>query len=225
MTDSENTSGPKAAPPPWRRRPVSPGGLAAGSLALVLIAGAALGAGGMRLAQNWRPRSVMLLEPTAINALQPGSPSAVLRRVSEIFGNMFTVDDGSGRALIDLGPRGQNAGAVIRGETVAVQGMFDRGIVHAQIVSHADGRTEAFGPPPPPRREPPPRMAEAPPPPPPGPPPPPRRADGPPPPRPGMPPPPARADAPPPPPSPRADAPPLPPEPDAPPSPATPRTP
>ena len=210
MTDGETTSEPKPAPPPWRRRFVPPGRLATGSLALVLIAGAALGAGGMRVAQNWRPRSVMLLEPTAISALQPGSPSAVRGRVSEIFGNMFTVDDGSGRALIDLGPHGQNAGAVIKGETVAVQGMFDRGIVHAQIVSHADGRTEAFGPPsPPPRREPPPpRMAEAPPPPPP-----PRRAEGPPPPPPGPPPPPRRAEAPPPPGS------------DAPPPPAAPRTP
>ena len=206
MTDGETTSEPKAALPPWRRLFLPPDGLATRSLAVVLIAGAALGAGGMRLAQNWRPRSVMLLEPTAISALQPGSPSAVRGRVSEIFGNMFTVDDGSGRALIDLGPHGQNAGAVIKGETVAVQGMFDRGTVHAQIVSHADGRTEAFGPPPPRREPPPPRMAEAPPPPPP-----PQRAEGPPPPpRPGAPPPPPRADAPPPPPPPESDAPPPP---------------
>jgi hypothetical protein len=39
---------------------------------------------------------------------------------------------------------------VVMGETVTVQGMFDRGVVHAHIVSHADGRTQAFGPPPPP---------------------------------------------------------------------------
>jgi hypothetical protein len=28
-----------------------------------------------------------------------------------------------------------------------VQGRFDRGVIHAQIVAHADGRNEAFGPP------------------------------------------------------------------------------
>jgi hypothetical protein len=118
--------------------------------------------------------------------------------VAEIFGSMFIVDDGSGRALIDLGPRGRNADAVAKGETVTVQGMFERGIVHAQIVSHADGRTEAFGPPPPPPRKepPPPRRAEMPPPPP----------DAPPQPRAPQP----RADVPPPPP-PEADAPPPPP--------------
>jgi hypothetical protein len=52
---------------------------------------------------------------------------------------------------------------VAKGEPVTVQGMFDRGVVHAQIVSHSDGRSEAFGPPPPP-----PPRGDAPPPPSPG---------------------------------------------------------
>ncbi len=80
----------------------------------------------MRLAEKWQPRSVMLLQPTAI-ALQPGAPSAVHGSVVEIFGNKFIVDDGSGRALVDLGPRGENADTVTKGEILTVQGRFDRG--------------------------------------------------------------------------------------------------
>jgi hypothetical protein len=175
---------------PWRRQ-VRHRGLLAGAALAVLVAGAAAGAGGLRVAQNWQPRSVMLLQPTAIDRLPPGGPSAVRGNVAEIFGHMFVVDDGTGRALVDLGPRGQNADVVTRGETVTIQGMFDEGIVHAQIVSHADGRSEVFGPPPPP----PPRGA----------PPSPPQADAPPPPPPPGAPPPPRADAsPPPPPGPRA---------------------
>lgn len=185
---------------PARRQPRHRALLAGVALA-VLAVGAAAGGGGVRLAQNWQPHSVMLLQPTAIDALQPGGPSAVRGRVAEIFGNKFIVDDGSGRALVDLGPRGQDADTVTKGETVTVQGIFERGIVHAQIVSHADGRAEAFGPPPRPPRgaPPPPPRADAPPPPPPGAPPP--RSDAPPPPPPAASPPP-RADVPPPPPPP-----------------------
>lgn len=145
--------------------------LLAGVAVAVLAIGAAAGAGGVKLAQRWQPQDVMLLQPGAISKLQDGNPAAVKGTVTEIFGNKFILDDGSGRALVDLGPRGENADAVVKGETVTVQGMFDRGIVRAQIVSHADGRAQAFGPPPPPPPPPPggPRHAgpDAPPPPPP----------------------------------------------------------
>ena len=189
MTETEEH---KETSPPTARREVRHRSLLAGVVLAVLAAGAAAGAGGMRIAQNWQPRSVMLLQPVAIDKLQAGSLTAVRGSISEIFGNKFIVEDGSGRALVDLGPRGENAGAVSKGENVTVQGIFDRGIVHAQVVSHADGRTEAFGPPPPPR---------------PGAPPPPRRAEGPP--APDAPVPAPRLDAPPP---PAGDAPPLPPK-------------
>ena len=201
-TDAQRDVSP-SRPKRWQ---VRHRGLLAGVALAALVVGAAAGAGGLRVAQNWQPRSVLLLQPTAIDRLQPGGPSAVRGNVTEIFGHMFVVEDSSGRALIDLGPRGENADIVTKGETVTIQGMFDQGIVHAQIVSHADGRTEAFGPPPhPPRGAPPlpPRADAPPPPPPPGGPPPPPRADAPPPPPPGAPPP------------PRADAPPLPPAPKA----------
>ncbi|CAN0432843.1 unnamed protein product, partial [Phaeothamnion confervicola] len=170
-----------------------------GGIALAVLAvGAAAGAGGVKLAQNWQTPSVMLLQPTGIDQMQPGQPLAVKGNVAEIFGNKFILDDGRGRALVDLGPRGEDVNAVTRGEAVTVQGVFDRGVVRAQIIAHADGRNEAFGPPgPPPPR---PGRADAPPPPPPPGAPPQPRADVPPPPPPPPGPPPA--DAPPPPPLP-----------------------
>jgi hypothetical protein len=163
MTEIEQN--PESSKLPPARQAIRHRSLLAGAVLAILAAGAAAGAGGMKIAQNWQPRSVMLLQPVAIDRLQPGGLAAIRGNVSEIFGNKFVVEDGSGRALVDLGPRGENAGAVVKGETVAVQGMFDRSVVHAQVVSHADGRTESFGPPPRPGAPPPPRRAEGPPPP------------------------------------------------------------
>lgn len=147
MTDTENTSEPKALPPPQRRIRLSRGTGAAATVAVVLIAGAALGAGGARLAQNWQPRSVMLLHPEAIDKMVERSPVAIKGEVDEVFGNKFVVQDGSGRALVDTGPRGEGRIIVAKGETVTVQGRFDSGVVHADVLAHADGRNEAFGPP------------------------------------------------------------------------------
>ncbi len=147
MTDAENISEPNALPSPQRRLRLSRGTLATGALAGVLIAGAALGAGGTKLAQNWQPRSVMLLQPAPIDKMAQSSPVAIKGDVAEVFGNKFVVQDGSGRALVDTGPRGENRTVVAKGETVTVQGRFDRGVVHADVLSHADGRNEAFGPP------------------------------------------------------------------------------
>jgi hypothetical protein len=147
MTNAENTSEPKALPPPRRRVHFSRGGIATGAFAVVLIAGAALGAGGTRIAQNWQPRSVMLLQPYPIDKMAERSPVAIKGDVAEVFGNKFVVEDGSGRALVDTGPRGEDRMLVAKGETVTVQGRFDRGVVHAEVLAHADGRNETFGPP------------------------------------------------------------------------------
>jgi uncharacterized protein YdeI (BOF family) len=147
MTSAENTSESQGLPPTRRRLHVSRRSLAAGALGVVLIAGAALGAGGTRLAQNWQPRSVMLLQPRPIDRMAERSPVAIKGDVAEVFGNKFVVQDGSGRALVDTGPRGEDRMMVAKGETVTVQGRFDRGVVHAEVLAHADGRNEAFGPP------------------------------------------------------------------------------
>jgi hypothetical protein len=115
--------------------------------AAILVAGAALGAGGTRLAQNWQPQRVMLLQPAPIGDMREATPIAVKGEVADIFGNKFIVQDASGRALVETGPRGEDRTIVARGETVTVQGRFDRGVIHAQVLAHADGRNELFGPP------------------------------------------------------------------------------
>lgn len=144
MTDTETTQ-PGATGSP-RRLYLSRGGLATGALAAVLIAGAALGAGGTKLVQNWQPRSVVLLQPGPIDKMAERSPVAIKGDVAEIYGNKFVVQDGSGRALVDTGPRGEGRLSVAKGETVTVQGRFDRGVVHADLLAHANGHNEAFGP-------------------------------------------------------------------------------
>lgn len=140
-----------ALPPRFR-------GLRAGILAAValgsLAAGAAAGAGGARLVQRWQPQPVMLLQVAPIDKMQPDNPVAIKGKVAEIFGSQFIVQDQSGRALVDLGPRGEDANAVTQGETITVQGRFDRGVIHAQLLVHSDGRSQAFGPPPRPERRP-----------------------------------------------------------------------
>lgn len=147
MNENDPLRKTEQSPTPARRQRR---GLLAGVAIGVLSIGAAAGAVGFELAQRWRPQEVMLLQPTAVSALQDGNSAAVKGTVAEIFGNKFILDDGSGHALVDLGPRGENLDAVTKGETVIVQGGFDGGILHAEIVSHGDGRTQSFGPLPPP---------------------------------------------------------------------------
>jgi hypothetical protein len=144
MSDNDYTSEPKAMPPPRR---LSPRALGGGALLAVLVAGAAMGAGGSRLAERWQPQQVLLLQPAPIDQMRDDTPVAVKGDVAEIFGSKFIVQDGSGRALVETGPRGDRAPPAIKGETLTVQGRFDRGVLHAEIISHADGRNEAFGPP------------------------------------------------------------------------------
>lgn len=147
MSDQENNER-KMLPPPSRRWMPRGGALATSAIAIVLIAGAALGAGGTRLAQNWQPQQVMLLQPAGIDKMVENSPVAIKGDVSEVFGNKFILQDATGRALVDTGPRGEDRAGAAKGETVTVQGRFDRGVVRAEIIAHADGRNEAFGPPP-----------------------------------------------------------------------------
>lgn len=147
MTDTDNTSEPRALPPPRRPLRLSRGAMGGGALVAMLVAGAALGAGGTRMAQRWQPQSVMLLQPAPIDKMTDASAVAIKGEVAEIFGNKFVMQDPTGRALVDTGPRGEDRALVTKGETITVQGRFDRGIIRAEIVAHADGRNDAFGPP------------------------------------------------------------------------------
>ena len=120
------------------------------ALLITGLAGAAIAQAPPPPPDPGQPQAVMLLTPVPIARLQAGGPVAVKGSVAEIYGNKFILQDDTGRMLVDLGPRGEGGDAVTKGEQLMVQGEFDRGFVAAQVVSHADGRNEAFGPPRPP---------------------------------------------------------------------------
>jgi hypothetical protein len=147
MPETIDNNEPKPLPPPGRKPRISARALGVGGAVAILIAGAALGAGSTRLAQNWQPQRIMLLQPAPIGDMCEDTPIAVKGDVTDIFGNKFIVQDASGRALVDTGPRGEDRKIVTRGETVSVQGRFDGGVIRAQLIAHADGRNDAFGPP------------------------------------------------------------------------------
>jgi uncharacterized protein YdeI (BOF family) len=147
MTKQAHLSTTSPALPAPRRFILTRGRLLAGAAGVMLAAalgGAALAAGPTDPAQ---PQAVMLLTPGPIGKMQSDSPVAVKGTVAEIFGNKFVLQDESGRALVDLGPRGDDGNSVTKGEAVTVQGMFDGGFIKGQVLVHADGRAEAFGPP------------------------------------------------------------------------------
>lgn len=118
--------------------------------AAALVAAAALGAGTAAVASRGHRVELVVLAPLPVSALRDGTASAIKGNVVEIFGNKFVVDDGSGRALVETGRRGESTALVASGETVTVQGRFERGFLHAAVITHPDGRSDMLDPPPPP---------------------------------------------------------------------------
>ncbi|RZK94203.1 MAG: DNA-binding protein [Methylobacterium sp.] len=105
----------------------------------------ALGAVGLSLAQNGAP-STTPIAPVAISALVPSGGIAAKGEVAEIFGNKFVLQDGTGRALVETGRRGEGGTLVVKGETVTVQGRFENGFLHAAALTHGDGNRVLLGP-------------------------------------------------------------------------------
>jgi hypothetical protein len=146
MTDTPETANDttQAGPPSQShraRRPYVTGLFAAGLAVLGLV----VGTGATLFAA---PRdSVILMQPTSIAALAPYSVVAVKGKVAEIFGNKFVIDDGSGRALVETGRRGEGGTLVTAGEALTVQGHFDHGFIHGDLIVHADGHAESLRPP------------------------------------------------------------------------------
>jgi hypothetical protein len=143
---TNNLSGNEPGLPPPRRFKGSPRLMTTGAIIAVLALGAAGGAGANRYIQKHRPQAVLLLQPAPIAQLKNRSPVAVKGQVAEVFGNKFIVQDDSGRTLVDTGPRGEGGKPVAKGETITVQGLFDKGSIHAIVMTRADGTSEAFGP-------------------------------------------------------------------------------
>ncbi|MBN9219329.1 MAG: hypothetical protein J0I79_15375 [Mesorhizobium sp.] len=144
MTDTLTAAPEPANPPPQShsaRRPYLTGLFAAGLIAVGLVAGA-----GATILSVPRER-VVLMQPTAITKLASDSDVAVKGKVVEIYGNKFVVDDGSGRALVETGRAGEGGQLVAAGETLTVQGHFDNGFIHGELLMHADGKAESLRPP------------------------------------------------------------------------------
>lgn len=145
MTETASSSNPaepgKPADSRRARRPYLTGILAVGLVALGVIAGAGA------MAVDAPRDTTMLIQPIPISSLAPYSVVAVKGKVVEIFGDKFVIDDGSGRALVETGPRGEGGKLVTAGEALTVQGHFDDGFIHGDIIVHADGRAESLKPP------------------------------------------------------------------------------
>lgn len=116
-----------------------------GLIAGVVAAPLALGAVGLSLAQGGGV-TITPVAPVAISALASSGATAAKGEVAEVFGNKFVLQDGTGRALVETGREGEGGRLVAKGETVTVQGRFDKGFLHARLITHADGSKVALGP-------------------------------------------------------------------------------
>jgi hypothetical protein len=96
------------------------------------------------------------MRPVPIRSLVASDTGIVTvrARVAEVFGNKFIADDGTGRALVDLGRAGDDATLVTAGQTVGVQGRYDRGMLRASFLIDGANKVTSLRPMgPPPGRE------------------------------------------------------------------------
>ncbi len=112
--------------------------------AALLAAGAAGGAGAVGAT---RPGiEVAPVRPVAIASLAQREDALVTVRgkVAEVYGDHFTLVDGSGKAMVDAGRDGD--GKVAAGQDVMVQGRYRDGQLQASFLVDGAGRVEAVGP-------------------------------------------------------------------------------
>ena len=129
---------PAPPAPPSKPRNRRRAGLAAALVALPLVAGIT----GFSLART-APQTIAAT-PVAIAQLVPDTAASLKGRVAEIFGNKFVAQDETGRALVDLGRAGEGLNLVAVGDTVTVQGRFERGVLKANALIRADGSLAAL---------------------------------------------------------------------------------
>lgn len=112
--------------------------------AALLAAGAAGGAGAVGLT---RPGiEVAPIRPVAIASLaqRDGGLVTVRGKVAEVYGDRFTIADGSGKTMVDAGRDGDNA--VTAGQDLLVQGRYDNDQLRASFLVDGNGRVRAVGP-------------------------------------------------------------------------------
>jgi len=111
----------------------------------LLVVGGAAGAAAIEATRP--PVEMAPMAPVAIARLAQTSGPVTLRgRVAEVYGNKFVLDDGSGKTLVDTGPRGDDGGLVALGATTTVQGRYERGFVHASFLVDGGGNVTQLGP-------------------------------------------------------------------------------
>ena len=147
MTSETTNNGAASKQLPSPSRCFKPSRRLMTGIVVALAVGAAGGASAYRYVQKTHPQSVLLLQPAPIAQMADSSAVAVKGQVAEVFGNKFIIQDDSGRTLVDTGPRGEGGKLVMKGEAITVQGRFENGFIHANVMTRADGTTEAFGPP------------------------------------------------------------------------------
>ena len=112
--------------------------------AALLAAGAAGGAGAVGLT---RPGiEVAPIRPVAIASLTRRDSGLVTVRgkVAEVYGDRFTIADGSGKTMVDAGRDGDDT--VTAGQDLLVQGRYDDGQLHASFLVDGNGSVRAVGP-------------------------------------------------------------------------------
>lgn len=88
----------------------------------------------------------------SIRDLQRNTGIAISGEIRDVVGNEFILDDGTGRVIVDAGPRWYHQLNFKSGDRVTVIGEYDDGEFDAFSITYADGRViqvrPADGPPP-----------------------------------------------------------------------------
>jgi len=118
-------------------------GLGAAAIALLAVGGA----GGAVASRAVQPSIAMApTHAVAIKSLtDDGGIVTVKGRVAETYGNQFTIEDGTGKALIDGGPAVEDGSLAPKGAIVSVQGRFDRGTLHPMFLIDPSGKVVEIG--------------------------------------------------------------------------------
>ncbi len=75
------------------------------------------------------------MQSMTISKLAPSRAIKTRGRVAEIFGDKFILQDDTGRALVELGPRAHQEELVDVGKDVVVEGCFKHGFIHATALT------------------------------------------------------------------------------------------